>query len=597
VLLSAQRERLETALPEGETSPDDTVVARLYVVDLGRAAWFIRMGRAGLDLLASFLFAPIGLFAVFLGLFTIVFAAERAIGFVFRLVGWSAGMDFVAATAGDIPVAEFAAAVGLLLAAVAAIAASVAAARAPRLWGIVATLLFACAIAFFFHVVAASQETIITWTGTILLALLTYGVLIVASAAALLLVSGLVLRRGTVEGRTMQRWPRFSIPIYVARYGIGRRVFWRRFFPIAVRLVLLTALLALLFVGAIFVLMALAAWSLPSFGIRSRDWHAIFFAADIVLWALVFMVSIGAAIRTPATRAINLAVGALALFATGELVIDLRLAEQMTGPLVAMNVFISPVSESELQFLNLVPIIWLFRSLVSRAWTAAYGDLKRSSARTARELADRRPERPILFLRSFMDDEQLVPSSDTLLGYAFGAQRDRLRLEEIVAEIMFARGPLVALANPFVRSAPLGAARDVSSDEDWQNKVLTYLAASQIVVCFLGKTRSFLWEIDRIVAEGKLDETLIVLPPSYPHDRRLFHDAPNLAGLIGLRDEADEQTRLDGARVLVHDAASGRFCAVRSRRADSSSYREAILIGAAMILQNGKRKADYAAIV
>jgi hypothetical protein len=161
-----------------------------------------------------------------------------------------------------------------------------------------------------------------------------------------------------------------------------------------------------------------------------------------------------------------------------------------------------------------------------------------------------------------------------------------VRLEEIVAELMFARGPLVALANPFVRSAPLGAARDVSSDADWQENVLSYLKMSQIVVCFLGKTKSFLWEIDRIIAYDKLEATVIVLPPTYPHDRQLIHDAPRLAALIGLADERDERTRLKDARVLVHDAKAGVFRAIRSKRADSFSYREAILIGAATIQLN-----------
>jgi hypothetical protein len=63
-----------------------------------------------------------------------------------------------------------------------------------------------------------------------------------------------------------------------------------------------------------------------------------------------------------------------------------------------------------------------------------------------------------------------------------------------------------------------------------------------------------------------------------------------LARLIGLRDEADERARLAGVRVIVHDAAENGFRAVRSRHADSFSYREAILIGAATILQNARSR-------
>jgi hypothetical protein len=164
-------------------------------------------------------------------------------------------------------------------------------------------------------------------------------------------------------------------------------------------------------------------------------------------------------------------------------------------------------------------------------------------------------------------------------------------LEELVADVMFARGPLVALANPNATAAPIGAARDIVANEDWQARVLSYLDACQIVVCFFGKTSSFLWEIDQILARDKLHALMIVLPADYPGDRTLIRHAPKLASLLGLADEGDERARLRHVRVLVYDIADGVFEAIRSRRNDSFAYHEAIVRGGARILKNARSAA------
>jgi hypothetical protein len=151
---------------------------------------------------------------------------------------------------------------------------------------------------------------------------------------------------------------------------------------------------------------------------------------------------------------------------------------------------------------------------------------------------------------------------------------------------MFARGPLVALANPLVDAVPIGAARDVSADDHWQETVSAYLRASQAVVCFLGTTGNFRWEIDRIIEGDRLDSMLLVLPPTYPDDRTLCEHAPQLAGLMGLTSEEQERQELAGVMVVLRDADRGEFLAIRSEHADSWAYREAMTIGAAIIARS-----------
>lgn len=349
--------------------------------------------------------------------------------------------------------------------------------------------------------------------------------------------------------------------------------------------------IGILSIGSIFVAGFVARDILIKAGLLPTvsQFEPLFTIMDIMLWIAVLVLSLVSAIRAQPTRLADLSVAALSAVAVYELgeslwrgIVLMRMLDSYDLPLPSLWT----ISQAELEALNGVALVWLFRTLLSRAFVKAYVSLRSATARTARELSDTRPERPILFLRSFADDEQLVPSSDTFLAYAFGAVRPRVRLEEIVADIMFAKGPLVALADPGVGASPIGAARDVATHDGWQRAILAYLDRSQINVCFFGRTRSFLWEIDQILDRGRLSSTLIVFPPSYPNDRQLVHDAPRLAAMIGLRDEQDERARLAGARILVQDCVSGFCVVVISKGKGSFSYREAILDGAAIIQRN-----------
>lgn len=562
----------------------------LHIEDLGVAEGLVRAGQTGLDILATFLFAPIGLFAMFAGMFSVFFAAVFSVGALLRAFEATSRVGHLEFFAPDITFSACLAAVTFPAILVAVLAVVVTAARSPRVWGIVATALCAGTMIFVAYVGSHSAgREYGTWTAAVLVFLLTYGIGLVAAVASLALLAGIVVRRRTTTGRLAQAWPRFSISIFAARYGLSQAGFWRNLARIAARLAVTVSGLAIAFVGAVFLVALLGIATMHASGLEWSGFSPVWCIADTVLWSAVCALSIVSATRSSATRVVDIAVAAFAALAAIELGLSFGLAFHRSLE-VGVGVFVLPgIGETELESLNAAALIWLFRSALSRAFVRAWSDLRLTSARTASELSKMRPEPPILFLRSFMDDEQLVASSDALLAYAFGAVSGKIRLEEIVAEIMFARGPLVALANPTVNSAPLGAARDVTADENWQEKVVSYLEASQIIVCFLGKTKSFQWEIDKIVARGKLDAMMIVLPPTYPHDRLLVNDSPRLAELAGLRGEADERERLDGARVLVYDASVGALRAVRSRRADSFSYREAIRIGAATILRNAAR--------
>ena len=131
---------------------------------------------------------------------------------------------------------------------------------------------------------------------------------------------------------------------------------------------------------------------------------------------------------------------------------------------------------------------------------------------------------------------------------------------------MFARGPLIALANPTVKAALIGAARDVATQEDWQDVVLGYLARAGAIVCFYGRTPSLAWETDQIVAHDKLARTIIVFPPASAQRRSFIEPAPTFAAALGPAHSKEEDEARDQALALVYDRQSQCYRILKSNR-------------------------------
>ena len=562
----------------------------LRVTDLGDASRLTREGRVLLDLLTTILLAPAILAAVFFGLFTIYFAQMRLVAVVdpsafpamlARMIAYAAEVPVFT---GILPVAVGGVVLTLTLFALAA------AARRPRVW---ALLLFEALAALTVRYVWTMPVDELSWTMTAIRSLFTYGVGATALLGGLWMGAGVWQTRRTSEGAAMLRWPRFSIPLYAARYGLGSLRFLGALLRNGIVFAGLSAiaaaafLLYLIAIGSVAEVLLLRYTNVDP----QLQWPHYLYAMNVLTWTGVGIISLVTAVRRRGVRWISLATALLALGAAIELSLhywnDIVVMHDGTGPwFETIDTSAYSIAEWELEALLTIALVLTFRSFIASAIQRAIRDMHATSARTARELSERRPEPPILFLRSFMDDEQMVPSADAVFMHALGAVRETVRLEEIVAGVMFARGPLVALANPLVDAVPIGAARDVAADDNWQDRVSEYLHASQAIVCFLGKTDNFRWEIDRIIEGGRLDAMLLVLPPTYPDDRTLFEHAPRLAALMGLTSEEQEREALADVMVIFHDAERGEFLAIRSEYADSWAYREAITIGAAIVAHN-----------
>ncbi|HKI03000.1 MAG TPA: hypothetical protein VKK31_13575 [Thermoanaerobaculia bacterium] len=119
---------------------------------------------------------------------------------------------------------------------------------------------------------------------------------------------------------------------------------------------------------------------------------------------------------------------------------------------------------------------------------------KKRLAPTAAEIRqeDRRP--PILYLRSFAEDE---PSGWFALARA---GRKPSREEQMVA-VLKTMGPVVALGDPGEELPDLGAARDYDPTREWRERVSGHLRETQLAVLRIGEeiSPSLRWEIEQSV--------------------------------------------------------------------------------------------------
>lgn len=244
-------------------------------------------------------------------------------------------------------------------------------------------------------------------------------------------------------------------------------------------------------------------------------------------------------------------------------------------------------------------VIAYVRKFVANEWQRWVRQLRVRLARSAAVLSqyDKRP--PILLLRSFQDDAILI-ANERFWGHRFLGVKDELvRLEEVLAEALYAYGPLVALSNPQDDLPRLGAARDNIANAEWQDAVEAHMGEASRIVLVAGATPSLRWEVDRLVARGMLAKTVVVFPPAdhtggsdgaasdgarigesaTSNEARLLRRClPNLAAAMGLSADAEEAECLHGALVAA-GGTDDRWTVVRvgaGRAGDARAYADAV---------------------
>jgi hypothetical protein len=108
------------------------------------------------------------------------------------------------------------------------------------------------------------------------------------------------------------------------------------------------------------------------------------------------------------------------------------------------------------------------------------------------------PRPPVLYLRSFLQDERLPGTSESF--------------EQSLASVMGEVGPVIAVGRPGERLPPLGAARLYLSDEHWQPTVRDLMARSALTILRAGTSPGVLWELARVVECVQPARFLIAVP-------------------------------------------------------------------------------------
>lgn len=115
------------------------------------------------------------------------------------------------------------------------------------------------------------------------------------------------------------------------------------------------------------------------------------------------------------------------------------------------------------------------------------------------------PRSPVLFLRSFEDDDLLDPTPRMIpLGDMFPR-----RYEESLAKPLNKIGPMISIGRPGNKLSILGGHRLFVSDQDWKEAVEHLRKHSAAVVLMVGRTEGLWWEIESSLK-------------SVPHERLLF---------------------------------------------------------------------------
>ena len=144
---------------------------------------------------------------------------------------------------------------------------------------------------------------------------------------------------------------------------------------------------------------------------------------------------------------------------------------------------------------------------------------------------ERDGRRPILFLRSFQDDQVRLPERgflSRLLRAVFSPGIRGRRLDHFLIEGFSRYGPALALGNPGEKNLPFGAARVYCTHDTWKDKVAEIADRADHVLLVADSTPGVEWEIYHFLKPPWREKTLFIVAPKSADLR----EAPTLAAAL-----------------------------------------------------------------
>jgi hypothetical protein len=175
---------------------------------------------------------------------------------------------------------------------------------------------------------------------------------------------------------------------------------------------------------------------------------------------------------------------------------------------------------------------------------------------SADEALARDPRSPIVYLRSFRDDGEMVSEGGTPVYWllrASGGWSD----EETMAGILDRLGPVIAVGKPGEPLPELGAARLYVAHDQWQERVRALMQLAQLVVIRVGSSRGVWWEIEQALARVPRQRLVLALLEHAAAERATIE---SLTSLIGDSiEEAWLETRPRTWRTLMQGQTNRRL--------------------------------------
>jgi TM2 domain-containing membrane protein YozV len=165
--------------------------------------------------------------------------------------------------------------------------------------------------------------------------------------------------------------------------------------------------------------------------------------------------------------------------------------------------------------------------LAARWGIAGFRSGWKYDARSAEEALARDPRPPVLYLRSFEADPQMVVTGHSRAARAAGllSYATSVSPEQELAFILERVGPVIAIGKPGERLPELGAARRYVADDQWREVVHRMMRDAALVVIRAGETENLWWEIEQALAlclPGRVILVVLGPPGSLPGFERRF---------------------------------------------------------------------------
>lgn len=183
------------------------------------------------------------------------------------------------------------------------------------------------------------------------------------------------------------------------------------------------------------------------------------------------------------------------------------------------------------------------------------------------------PRRPVLFLRSFHDDQ--VSLADARMAWPLrlfdpGAQAGTL--EELLIREFAYLGPVLAIGNPSDQLPALGAARKYCRGKSWQEVVEALIDEAALIVVAVEQSAGVGWETETVRRKKLLGKALFILPPDHAASQTAL---VQLLLLLGFVVEPSDLVP-SAATLAVLFPAPGNVRLLRSTRVTELEYQLAV---------------------